>query len=320
VFIRAWRARTTLDPARGVVGGWLVGFTRRQIADRLAARAADPPIDRGAHRATAGHRETASAAGESDYDDDGRATVPHPNPDELALAALPAEAVEPDVAAHVAVCATCQAKVASLRHAVDIARADTTDPGPPPRVWHAIITELDDDLIHDLHDELDGRPSAPPRMPRTRRWRLLVPAAATAASLAAGLIFGLAASSPSLEPAPITLAQIPLTPVTTSDPATSGTVDILESDGVRKVVIEVTEPSRPAAAEYLEAWLMDTDGNRLYSLGALTREPDDTRLHGAFRLPPDLSLTAFNTVDVSAERFDGNPTHSGVSLLRGHTA
>jgi DNA-directed RNA polymerase specialized sigma24 family protein len=39
VFLRAWRARTTLDPARGVVGGWLVGITRRQIADRLAARA-----------------------------------------------------------------------------------------------------------------------------------------------------------------------------------------------------------------------------------------------------------------------------------------
>jgi hypothetical protein len=252
--------------------------------------------------------------------------VPHPNPDQLALAALPAEAVEavepvePVEAAHLAMCATCQAKVASLRHAVDIARADTTDPvtdpGPPPRVWHAIITDLDDDL----HDELDGTPSALPRMPRTRRCRLLVPAAATAASLAAGLIFGLAASSPSLEPAPVTLAQIPLTPLATSDPATSGTADILESDGVRKVVIEVTEPSRTAAAEYLEAWLMDTDGNRLYSLGALTREPDDTRLHGTFRLPPDLSLTTFNTVDVSAEQFDDNPTHSGVSLLRGHTA
>ena len=246
--------------------------------------------------------------------------MPHLTPDQLALAALPAEAVNPDAAAHLAICATCQANVASLRRAVDSARADTTDPGPPPRVWHAIITELADDLHDDLHDELDGRPSAPPRMPRTRRCRLLVPAAATAAGLAAGLIFGLAASSGPLEPAPGTLTQIPLTPLATSDPATSGTADILEADGVRTVLIEVTKPSRPAAAEYLEAWLMDTDGNRLYSLGALTREPDDTRLHGTFRLPPDLSLTAFTTVDVSAERFDGNPTHSGESLLRGHTA
>jgi RNA polymerase sigma factor (sigma-70 family) len=37
VFVRAWRGRTTIDPARGV-GGWLVGITRHQIADRLTAR------------------------------------------------------------------------------------------------------------------------------------------------------------------------------------------------------------------------------------------------------------------------------------------
>jgi RNA polymerase sigma factor (sigma-70 family) len=39
VFIRAWRARTTLDTTRGALGGWLVGITRRQIADRLTERA-----------------------------------------------------------------------------------------------------------------------------------------------------------------------------------------------------------------------------------------------------------------------------------------
>jgi RNA polymerase sigma factor (sigma-70 family) len=39
VFIRAWRARTTLNTACGALGGWLVGITRRQIADRLTERA-----------------------------------------------------------------------------------------------------------------------------------------------------------------------------------------------------------------------------------------------------------------------------------------
>jgi RNA polymerase sigma-70 factor (ECF subfamily) len=41
VFVRAWRGRTGLDPERGALGAWLVGITRRQIADRLALRRRD---------------------------------------------------------------------------------------------------------------------------------------------------------------------------------------------------------------------------------------------------------------------------------------
>ncbi|PWC04670.1 RNA polymerase subunit sigma-24 [Mycetocola zhujimingii] len=38
VFIAAWRGRETFDEAKGPLGAWLVGITRRRIADALEAR------------------------------------------------------------------------------------------------------------------------------------------------------------------------------------------------------------------------------------------------------------------------------------------
>ncbi|MFF3504491.1 sigma-70 family RNA polymerase sigma factor [Streptomyces sp. NPDC003247] len=38
VFLGVWRGRAGYRPERGAVGGWIVGITRRKIADALAAR------------------------------------------------------------------------------------------------------------------------------------------------------------------------------------------------------------------------------------------------------------------------------------------
>jgi len=41
VFVRAWRGRAGLDLERGTLGAWLIGITRRRIAERRASRRRD---------------------------------------------------------------------------------------------------------------------------------------------------------------------------------------------------------------------------------------------------------------------------------------
>ena len=63
---------------------------------------------------------------------------------------------------------------------------------------------------------------------------------------------------------------------------------------------------------------MDSTGGRLLPLGALARHGEEFR--GEFTIPAGLPSGEYNRVDVSAEKFDGNPGHSAVSLLRGDLA
>ena len=61
---------------------------------------------------------------------------------------------------------------------------------------------------------------------------------------------------------------------------------------------------------YLELWLIDPSVTKMVSLGPL--RPD-----GLYDLPPGVDPSAFPIVDISAEPVDGDPAHSGNSLLRG---
>lgn len=234
--------------------------------------------------------------------------MPHPDPDRLTLAALPAEPPDPEVVAHLRVCPECRAHVAALRHTVELARlGETTEdrPGPPAAVWDAIATATG----------VAAGP-APPKLvdPPARRGRRRPLALAAAAGLAAGLVLGWAGAAwpDRAEPA---VATTPLAPLATAATAPSGAVGLAEHDGHREVVVEVADPAGPPAGGYLEVWLMSAAGDRLYALGALV--PDGTVLRGRYPLPEGLSLDAWPIVDVSLEPLDGDPRHSGTSLLRG---
>lgn len=60
VFLSAWRARTTYDPTRGSLAGWLVGIAKNRVIDRLrASQRQVPRTDREVEPADAEHTDQA---------------------------------------------------------------------------------------------------------------------------------------------------------------------------------------------------------------------------------------------------------------------
>jgi hypothetical protein len=286
-------------------------------------------------------------------------TLPHPDPDLLALAALPAEPADPQVSAHLQACTACQLHVEELRHTVRLARAgEAAGPltGPPPRVWQAVLDELaldegtDDGVamatdrrtpeqsgtgrptpgtahqigaVPDLNGSSPGHASSAHPVPHPdrgarRRIRLGAAVAAAAVTLLAGLGIGVALGRGGTEPAPQPAPLAQLSPIGFADPNARGSVAVVERDGTRRLLVQLDGVTNLAGGDYLEAWLMDGTGTRLISLGALT--PQGGQFRGDFALPAGLPIEQFTQVDVSAERWDGDPGHSAVSLLRGYLA
>ena len=68
------------------------------------------------------------------------------------------------------------------------------------------------------------------------------------------------------------------------------------------------------ADRYREVWLINSDGQRMYSLGVLPESGT-----GTYPLPTLLAdgLDGFTIVDVSIEPYDANPEHSRNSQVRG---
>jgi hypothetical protein len=278
----------------------------------------------------------------------------HVDPDVLALVSL-GEPVEDEAARrHLAGCAQCADEVAALSEVVAVGRSSApgdTLVAPPPAVWARIRDELgldpaltpgaaprataDDDGAGTTTSPTPGttgggtsedrgpghvapgsggtvstvvtEPGVAPVVPLRRR------APWVAAAAAAGLVVGGVGGAALMDrvradaPAPV-VAEVALDPL----PGWSASGDAFveqASDGTRTLV--VTLEGGVDDGGFREVWLIDEDVTKLVSLGVL----DGTE--GRFSIPAGLDLAEFPVVDVSEEPFDGDPGHSGDSIIRG---
>ena len=104
---------------------------------------------------------------------------------------------------------------------------------------------------------------------------------------------------------PTLVASAALAPL---GPAGSGNAELVEEDGELQLRVDTSELD--AGDGFLELWVIDPDVTKLVSLGPI-------RADGRYDLPAGLDPEDFPVVDVSVEPIDGDPTHSGDSLLRG---
>lgn len=141
-----------------------------------------------------------------------------------------------------------------------------------------------------------------------------VAAALVALAVGVGLGWGLGRDDDG-GPVPSSTIVAQLRPVGVTDPTGTGTMSAAKQGGIRTMVIHLSGVTDTAGADYLEAWLMSRDGAQIVALGALTS--GDSGYNGSFTVPANLPLTQLDVVDISAEHYDGNPAHSGLSILRG---
>jgi hypothetical protein len=103
------------------------------------------------------------------------------------------------------------------------------------------------------------------------------------------------------------VAAARLEPLAAAEPATA---ELVEADGHLQLDLPLSTADLPSTNGFYEVWLIDTDVQRLISLGPV--RPD-----ASYAVPGDIDYRDFPIIDVSVEPPDGDPTHSGESILRG---
>ncbi|MFJ4296902.1 anti-sigma factor domain-containing protein [Curtobacterium sp. NPDC089689] len=256
----------------------------------------------------------------------------------LAMLAVTDVVADDEVAAHLAQCARCRAEVADLQRVAAVTRsaADVDLVSPPERVWDRIAATVRAEQEADgLEARVDPAPSARPVLPtrpttaaarpgsrrdprgtaavrrrrRTVAGIIAVGIGVLALLVGIGVVTGVVPGAGSGETvvARATLDALP------AWGGARGTAELeRDRDGRLTLVVDVSGDRDGSDSGALrEVWMMQSDLKGLVSVGFLDGD------RGRFTVPADMDLAKYPVVDVSAERDDGDPAHSGDSIVRG---
>lgn len=268
--------------------------------------------------------------------------VSHLDHDRLVFLALGETEADQVETRHLASCTQCRSEVEKLRQVATIggeSQGLSDLPEPPAHLWPAIAAEV---AAAQSLPSINGavRP-APMRMgtvggeggstgspgavhsgagdrtatgrwtSRGRRWPGWATTVATAvAAAAAGVLGTLAVVNPADRPAdqpPAVAATANLAAYGTTPASANG-----EARVFRNGELHLHVSNLPSVDGYYEVWLINPDTMEMFSVGVLGRGSD-----ALLPLPPNVDLSAYSVVDVSAEHYDNDTAHSGTSLLRG---
>lgn len=216
--------------------------------------------------------------------------------------------------------------------ASELTEADRRRVEPPAEVWAAISAQVAAETPPHTGDRRDRRrplPTRPvddppreftdtvelrsalqssPQLPPVGRnpARTWLPAVAAVVIAIAGTALTLSLGGGDDEP---TLAVGPLSNQGLAvETGQSGTARLVETSDGMALEITATE-AEIGDGEFREVWLADPELDRLVSLGVF--DPN-----GRYLVPAGLTVDEYPVVDVSVETLDGDPRHSGRSVLR----
>ncbi|WP_298888720.1 anti-sigma factor [uncultured Serinicoccus sp.] len=178
------------------------------------------------------------------------------------------------------------------------------------------LSETPGDAVWErIRAEIEGADQLAPRRRRARaagarrrpgRWPLLAAAAAGALVAWVGTeVVGAGQQGEEIVVADATLQELP-----DAGGAVDGSAEVVSVDGERRLRVQLDELPDTGSG-YLEVWLLRPDVSGLVTVGVISGTTAE------FSLPAAVDLDEYPVVDISREELDGDPSHGGLSVVRG---